>query len=212
MSLNKQEKFWSGDFGNEYTKRNTRTPDEWDKFHLKNWGVTKVNMYNEALSSLSKEAKILEIGCNTGMQLVGLKRMGFKNLYGIELQSNAVEESKKYTSGINIIQGSGFDVPFKNGYFDLVFTSGVLIHISPDNLANIISEIYRCSSKYILGFEYFAEEETSVNYRGNEDYLWKMNYCKKYKNYFPNLKVVFEKKYPYLTNKDQIDMLFMLSK
>jgi len=60
--------------------------------------------------------------------------MGFTNLYGIELQWYAVEKAKEYTKGINIIQGSGFDIPFKDGYFDLVITNGVLIHIAPKKI------------------------------------------------------------------------------
>lgn len=57
------------------------------------------------------------------MQLKCLQEMGFTNLYGVELQAYAVQRSKEFTEGINIIQGSGFDVPFKDGFFDLVCTN-----------------------------------------------------------------------------------------
>ena len=40
----------------------------------------------------------------------------------------AVEKGKENTKGINIIQGSAFDLPYKDNYFDLVCTNGVLIH------------------------------------------------------------------------------------
>ena len=74
--------------------------------------------------------------------------MGFTNLYGIELQGYAVELSKSRTHNINIIQGSAFDIPFKNEYFDLVFTSGLLIHIHPSNIREAMNEIYRCTKKF----------------------------------------------------------------
>ena len=35
--------------------------------------------------------------------------------------------------------------------FDLVFTSGVLIHIAPDDLSIIMGEIYRCTSQIHMG-------------------------------------------------------------
>ncbi len=46
------------------------------------------------IGELPREARILEVGCNTGMQLVGLQAMGFTNLYGIELQAYAVEKAR----------------------------------------------------------------------------------------------------------------------
>jgi len=56
---------------------------------------------------------------------------GINNLYGIELQQYAIEKAKALTKRINIIHGVADDIPFKDGYFDMVFTSGVLIHIHP---------------------------------------------------------------------------------
>jgi len=68
--------------------------------------------------------RILEVGCNVGNQLRMLQRMGFNNLYGIELQQYAIEKAKALTKRINIIHGVADDIPFKDGYFDMVFTSG----------------------------------------------------------------------------------------
>jgi len=91
--------------------------------------------------------------------------MGFQTLYGIELQEYAVEISKSRTKHINIIQGSAFDIPFKDNFFDLVFTSGLLIHIAPSDVEQILREIHRCTKKYIWGSEYFADSYTQVEYR-----------------------------------------------
>jgi len=52
---------------------------------------------------------------------------------------------------VNLIQGSVFDIPFKDKYFDMVFTAGVLIHVSPSDIKKVLKEIYRCSTKYIWG-------------------------------------------------------------
>jgi len=81
---------------------------------------------------------------------------------------------------------SADDIPFKDGYFDMVFTSGVLIHISPGNINRVLDEIYRCSREYIWGFEYYADDYTEVNYRGHESLLWKTNFPKLYLDRFPN--------------------------
>jgi len=93
--------------------------------------------------------RVLEVGCNVGNQLLLLKEMGYTNLWGIELQDYAVEIARKRTSGINIVKGSAFDIPYKDAFFDLVFTSGVLIHIPPDHINKVLDEIYRCTNRYI---------------------------------------------------------------
>ena len=62
-----------------------------------------------------------------------------------------LEFSKQRTGNINIIQGSAFDIPFENKYFELVFASGVLIHISPDDINLVLNETYRCTKKIYLG-------------------------------------------------------------
>ncbi len=209
-----QTKFWKGDFGTEYTNRNSRTQEEWDQYYLKSYGLTKIEMNKPFISDLPHDIKILEVGCNTGMQLAGLQRMGFKNLYGIELSPYATEKSKEFTEGINIINASGFDIPYKDNYFDVVCTNGVLIHIAPVDHKTIMSEIFRCSKKYIWGFEYYSEKLTNINYRGNENYLWKGDFAGIYMNIFPNLKLVKKQMYPYVseTEKGNVDCMFLLEK
>lgn len=210
-----QEHFWKKNFGKEYSDRNAWESDaEWDEFYKMNWGVTKLEINFSVLRDLPKDAKILEVGCNIGMQLRGFQRMGFENLYGIELQHYAVERAKQITENINIIQGSGFDLPFKDGYFDVVCTNGVLIHIAPEDHQRIMSEIYRCSKKYIMGWEYYAPAITDINYRGNTGFLWKADFAGIYQSLFPDLKTIERKKYPYISEKDKgnTDEIFFLSK
>lgn len=214
MNKNEQENFWSGDFGKNYTDRNSRHNDALNKIYNDWYGFSRIEMNQTFLETMPKESRILEVGCNTGMQLAALQSMGFTSLYGIELQDYAVQKAKEYTNGINIIQGSAFDLPFKENYFDIVFTSGVLIHIAPENLSKVFSEMYRCSKKYIWGFEYFADEVTSINYRGNNGFLWKANYAKMLEEQFNDLTLVKEQQYPYVSEneKGNVDFMYLLEK
>src|SRR5215831_19350095 len=96
MNVTEQEKFWNSSFGKEYTDRNKwQNDEEWDKIYRNTWGMTKLEINHKVLKGLPTDIRILEVGCNYGAQLRGFQRMGFTNLYGIELQSYAVEESKK---------------------------------------------------------------------------------------------------------------------
>ncbi len=202
---------WAGSFGREYTDRNALSFEEFESLYRQNFGVSRTDLNQKFLESIDCSAQILEVGSNVGNQLLCLQKMGFQNLFGIELQNYAVELSKKQTSGINIIQGSAFEIPFKNGYFDLVFTSGVLIHISPSHLAKVMNEIHRCTKEYIFGFEYWANECTPVPYRGYENLLWKADYAQMYLQLFSDLIQVKEEKIPYLINSN-IDSMFLLKK
>ncbi len=206
--------FWNGNFGKEYTERNPQNLEEWDAVYKHNYGMTKTDMNTEFLSGLDRNTKILEVGCNIGLQLLGLQRMGFANLYGIELQEYAVEKAKANTKGINIIQGSGFDLPFKDNYFDLVYTAGVLIHIAPADHAKFMSEMVRCSKKYIWGFEYYNDEIKQLNYRGNEGYMWKTDFAAVFQKNFGNLELINKKKYPYISDREKgnEDVMFLLEK
>lgn len=214
MEENTQVAFWKGEFGEKYSSRNTFDYKSWNQWYLDNYGKDKEAMNLDFLSEMNKESKVLEVGSNVGQQLYCLKQGGFQNLFGVELQPNAVAECRQRFSDLNVLVGSGFDLPFKDEYFDMVYTSGVLIHIAPENLPKIMSEVVRCSKEYIWGFEYFSEEVTEIPYRGNTNVLWKANHCQMYLDQFPNLTLVKKQDYPYISKEHMgnIDQMFLLRK
>ena len=206
-----QEISWEGAFGRDYTNRNPASIDEMDKLYTTQFGITRADLNLEFLNRFDHSIRILEVGANLGSQLQGLQKIGFTNLYGIELQPYAVEVSKENTKNINLIQGSAFDIPFKDSYFDLVFTSGVLIHINPDDLNAAMMEIYRCTGEYIWGFEYYADKYSEIPYRGRRNLLWKAPFAKLYLDEFGDLELVKEKRIKYLDN-DNVDSMFLIRK
>ena len=113
-----QSKKWASEFGKMYTDRNPHTIEEMDEIYKKQYGITRTELNLMFLNDFDRGIKILEIGSNVGTQLQGLQKIGFTNLYGIELQQYAVELSKQYTKNVNLIQGSVLDIPFKDNFFD----------------------------------------------------------------------------------------------
>ena len=67
---------------------------------------------------------------------------------------------------------------------------GVLIHIAKDDLPAAMSEIVRCSGRYVLCGEYFADEERAVEYHGQAAALFKRDYGGLYGSRFPDLRLV----------------------
>jgi pseudaminic acid biosynthesis-associated methylase len=169
-------KIWQSNFGVEYTNRNVVTPE------------SRVNAFNQMVGNLNID-KILEVGCNVGHNLVALSKIKDYKLVGLEPSKYAVLQGRS-NNAISILEGNAFDIPFKDGYFDLVFTSGVLIHISLADLPKAMDEMYRVTNRYLLVIEYYAENETIIPYHGHNQMLWKRDFKKHFEDRFPNLKLV----------------------
>lgn len=163
------------------------------------------------LGSIPADTRILEVGCNIGNQLSLLQRLGYSNLYGVDVQDYALEIAKARVKNLNLAQASSFALPYEDEYVDLVFTSGVLIHISPNDLPFALDEIHRCAKSYIWGFEYYAATLTEIDYRGHGELLWKMDYAREYLARFDDLELVEEQRLPYLENQN-VDSMFLLRK
>jgi pseudaminic acid biosynthesis-associated methylase len=202
---------WTGDFGRAYTDRNTLDRGELDSLYRTNYGITRSQLNESFLETIPRDTRILEVGCNCGNQLRVLQEMGFTSLSGAEVQSYALESARARTQGIQLSQASALDLPYEDASFDLVFTSGVLIHISPVDLPAALDEIHRCAKTWIWGLEYYAPEVTEVNYRGHDDLLWKMDYVNRYLDRFGDLELVREQRLPYLDSSN-VDTIYLLKR
>jgi pseudaminic acid biosynthesis-associated methylase len=202
---------WVSDFGREYTDRNSLTPEDLNALYQKNYGVTRTQLNKQFLAGIPRDARILEVGCNTGNQLLLLQQMGFRELFGIEIQPYALEGARSRLKGVQLLEAAAFDIPYPDGYFDLVFTSGVLIHVSPGDLPVAMAEIHRCSGSYLWGLEYYSPETTEINYRGHQNLLWKTDYANHYLKQFEDLELLKLEYLPYLEGPN-IDCVFLLKK
>ncbi len=207
----RQMQEWAGQFGREYLDRNASTLQETEVLYEKNYGITRTGMNSDFLGGLDKNIRILEVGSNIGTQLLYLQRDGFENLSGIEISAYAVERARSNAKGIDIIHGSAFDIPYADSSFDLVFTSGVLIHVAPGDIAEVLDEMYRCTREYIWCFEYYAETYSPVSYREHENLLWKTDFARLFLERFDNLSLIKEKRFKYL-DSNNADTMFLLKK
>jgi ubiquinone/menaquinone biosynthesis C-methylase UbiE len=140
-----------------------------------------------------------------------LEQMGFENLTGIEIHKGIVKDAQSRVPSATVMEGSALQIPFNDASFDLVFTSGLLIHIAPQDLPVAMNEIHRCVKGWIWGFEYYAPEMTEVLYRGRTGLLWKADYARFYTESFGDLERVMERRLKYLDNNN-LDSMFLLRK
>ncbi len=208
---NTQAKEWTGRFGREYTTRNSLTLAELDSLYERNYGVTRSQLNHRFLNGIPLNARILEVGCNIGNQLLLLNKMGYSDLFGIELQHDALIVARGQLKNVHLVEASALEIPFADDSFDVIFTSGVLIHIAPPDLLAAMAEIHRCTRDYIWGLEYYASESAKVQYRGQNDLLWKMDYKKLYLERFADLELSRCERLSYLAD-DNEDRMFLLRK
>lgn len=77
---------------------------------------------------------------------------------------------------VNSVAATARSLPFRDRWFDLVFTTGVLIHVPPGTLSSVMGEVVRCSDRYVLCAEYFSEQPTTVPCRGQTQALFKRDF------------------------------------
>lgn len=169
------EKLWSGEFGDKYIARNAEAGANRGPF----W---------EALLNECEGPRVLEVGCNIGgnLQWVAQHREP-RCVYGIDISLEALAKLHERLPAVNAIWSPARELPFRDRYFDMTFTMGVLIHQPDATLPLVMSEIVRCSNRWIVCGEYFAEESTEVPYREERGALFKRNYGKLYQDLFPEL-------------------------
>ena len=204
-----QREFWKGDFGEDFRNRHQEL-ENYNQWYMENVGVPEEDFWKKYFSKLDKNLKIVELGCNVGVKLSILKKMGFKNLTGVEINKNAYEIAKRNDPSITWINSS-IDSFEPDEPFDLVFTSFVLIHINPETLNTIIKKMVNISKKYIFGFENYGEKLTEIPYRGHSNVLWKQNFPALFKELEPSLKEIAIEKIPYKHDNLE-DVIYLFEK
>lgn len=184
-----QEKFWSGDFGDDYIDRNRS-----DALLASN-----LNYFTKAPNCAGQVSSVVELGANIGMNLRALKLLyPSVELHGIEINAKASDELGAHIGKENVFSGSIFDYSVERT-FDLSLTKGVLIHIKPEKLIDAYNVLYASSSRYILIGEYYNPVPVSINYRGHAEKLYKRDFCGEMLDLFPDLRLV---DYGYIYKRD----------
>jgi pseudaminic acid biosynthesis-associated methylase len=184
------EDLWSGEFGDAYVGRNAPTMDVRGPF----WARI-LDQY--------PSRRVLEVGCANGANLHQMaKLLPAQNLWGADINLQALEGMRATVPGVNGAYAVARELPFRDRYFDLVFTVGLLIHQPDSTLPVVMSEIVRCSNRWIMCGEYQADETTDVNYHGMSGVLTKRDYGRLYQDLFPDLEL---REQMFLTKEEGFD-------
>ncbi len=143
-----QENFWAGKFGNKYLKRNNK------RYNKSVFYKSKKKLFDIALKKIKNIKSCIELGAGSGHNIKCLRQKYPKALMrAVEINKSSVKQIKKIINEKNIYNESILKFNSKHKY-DLVLTSGVLIHIKPNKLRKVYNLIFNLSKKYILISEY----------------------------------------------------------
>lgn len=176
---------WVGSFGQDYMARNSDVSEA--DLAPRARGLATV-----LAACPTPPDSILEVGANIGRNLMALARCTDARLYGVEPFEEAhrrmVEALGDRLAGSACASGQA--LPFDDASIDLVFTSGVLIHVSPADLPAVMGDIVRVARRFVWCNEYFAKQPEEIAYRGKTGLLFKRDFGRLYLESFPILRPV----------------------
>lgn len=162
---------WKGAFGNAYAGRNAADEASIER---------RVRMWRRVLRPIeaAPPASCLEVGANIGINLRALKTLHALEMYALEPNAKArdILVRDRVVPPDRVLDGTADRIDLADESVDLVFTSGVLIHVPPEQLAAACGEMYRVARRYLLMIEYFSSEPEEKTYRGEEGLLFKRDF------------------------------------
>jgi pseudaminic acid biosynthesis-associated methylase len=176
---------WRGAFGDAYVERNDLSAEM-----LAARGAMWARILKPVADAMPDS--ILEVGANIGINLTALKFLTAARLVALEPNAGARKllKDNNIAAAADIHEGFASAIPLTDGAVDMAFTSGVLIHISPDDLLASCREIHRVSARYIACIEYFSDTPQEIRYRNQEGLLFKRDFGEFWMLNFADLSLV----------------------
>lgn len=114
--------------------------------------------------------KILDVGCGDGVLFYlfknKIKKKKNLELYGVDTSEIALKVAKMKNPGIIFRNANVYELPFESNYFDLIFSSDVIEHVSkPDKMLSEIKRVGKRNSFIIISTPIrFTEEHLDKNH------------------------------------------------
>lgn len=88
-------------------------------------------------------ARLLDVGCGTGALAARLARLGYE-VVGLDPSEGMLEVMRRRAPEVEAVRGSGTELPFADGEFDLSLSVATLHHIAdPDAVRRTLGEMVR---------------------------------------------------------------------
>ena len=134
-------------------------------------GAQEFYPYTASLLPMRKCAKVLDLGCGTGLELgYYFKLNPTAQIVGIDLAKDMLKALKEKFEErkVTVIQGSYFDIPFEEEDYDAVVSVESLHHFTKEQKAPLYKKVFKAlvNGGYFILTDYFAQsEEEEVHFR-----------------------------------------------
>lgn len=160
-----QERFWAGEFGDEYTGRNVG-PERI---------AANCALFSRILARTGPVNSVVEVGANVGLNVRALRSLlPSAKLSAVEINDQAVAELRRI-GDVEVIHGSLLDVTPVQAEMALI--KGVLIHIAPDSLSRAYERLHAAAGRWLVVAEYYNPTPVEVPYRGHRNRLFKRDFA-----------------------------------
>ena len=123
----------------------------------------------DTLSSLSKESRVLDVGCATGDNLVLMKEQGFKFLTGLDLAKGMIQEARKQLDSETLVCDDFFQYKPLEKY-DLVFAQA-FVHLFPKQMLKEVLLRLLSFSKRRVYFSTTIHDKPSEGMESKQDVI-----------------------------------------
>lgn len=184
----KSEDYWKTTFNPK------RRKESYFDFYFKDEIRKKsLNFRINILLNLNKDVNsFLDVGCGYGAFLYEMYlRNSNLQLGGIDISREAIEFCRGKNPNVCFVNDtfSNINKHFKEKSYDVVYTSGVMIHQAPECLDILIDNIIKIGKKYIVHFEDIGNNELisgekiyNPEWRNSKQFLWRNDLVSIYKN------------------------------
>jgi len=88
----------------------------------------------------SKKVKILDYGCGFGQNIIAMKKEGYLNVYGVDIEKNAIDYCLTKKMNVKELDLNDLKNPF-NIKFDFILLSHVIEHIPKNEIVSVLAFI-----------------------------------------------------------------------
>ena len=175
-----QEKFWAGEFGNDYIARNQGAA----------LLASNLDFFSKAFKNTRDVNSCLEFGANIGMNLKALKLLyPQQEQHAIEINAEAAHLLGQVIPPENVYATSILEFQ-PSRVWDLVLIKGVLIHMNPEKLPEVYDKLVATAGQYLLVAEYYNPSPVAIPYRGHTDRLFKRDFAGEIMDRHPEMQLL----------------------
>lgn len=130
-------------------------------------------MVVDEVKKLYPVSRVLEIGCNTGSNLLRINEIFPKvKLFGIDVNEQCVKRAKKFLENALIKTGTYYAIPFPDKFFDIVLADAVLMYASPKDIMRAMAEVDRVARRAIIIVDRYKFSKKGLR----NGHIWARNY------------------------------------